>query len=256
MRLSVICLLVWTFATAIGAQAEVIHLKNGRVIWADHVQQDGSHLQYDVGDNSYAIPQSLVASVEAGGVAPQYASTEQAAEKELPTFAPADNIQNEASVVEKVVHDGQIDADALSELERQGSAELAAIGYFLAGKMEFERQNFSKARTYLQSALRYDPNNPTILNYFASLLVRTGNAAEALTYAERSVRIEPNSPDSLAVLGFAQYAADRNRDAIRTWKRALEIRPDANVQKLLEKAERDAQAEADFTQRESSHFTL
>src|SRR5262249_36238547 len=48
----------------------------------------------------------------------------------------------------------------------------------------------------------------------------------------------------------------RNQDAIRSWKKSLQLRPDASVQKLLEKAEKEAIAEADFTQRESSHFTL
>ena len=66
----------------------------------------------------------------------------------------------------------------------------------------------------------------------------------------------PESPDSLAVLGYAQFGADRTRDAVRSWKRSLAIRPDGALQKYLEKAEREASAEADFSERESSHFTL
>ena len=45
-------------------------------------------------------------------------------------------------------------------------------------------------------------------------------------------------------------------DAIRSWKRSLALRPDAQVQKYLEKAEQDAKRESDFTQKESNHFTL
>ena len=70
------------------------------------------------------------------------------------------------------------------------------------------------------------------------------------------MRVAPDSADTLAILGYAQYASDRNKDAIRSWKRSLQIRPDAQVQKYLEKAERDASAESEFTQNESSHFTL
>ncbi len=77
-----------------------------------------------------------------------------------------------------------------------------------------------------------------------------------MPYAERAARIAPDSPDTLAVLGYAQFAADRTREAIRAWKRSLELRPDAVVHKYLEKAEREASAEADYSQRESSHFTL
>ena len=149
-----------------------------------------------------------------------------------------------------------MDADALAAIEQQGNAPVTAAAYFIAGKHEMEQTNFSKARTYFETALRFDSQNPTILNYYVALLLRTGNAVEALPYAERAVRIAPDSPDTLAILGYAQYASDRNKDAIRSWKRSLQLRPDAQVQKYLEKAERDASAESDFTQNESSHFTL
>ena len=74
--------------------------------------------------------------------------------------------------------------------------------------------------------------------------------------AERAVRAAPDSPDTLAILGYAQYASDRNRDAIRSWQRSLALRPDAQVRKYLAKAEQDAKVESEFTQKESSHFTL
>ncbi len=240
------------------APAEVIHLKNGHAIWADHVRENGAHLEYDIGDNSYAIPKSLVERVETGGAPPASASDGEGnkGRRDVPEFAPADNLQNESAISNKILRDGRVDSDALAALARQGDAGLAAAGYFLAGKHEFDHGNFAKARNYFETALRFESDNPTILNYYAALLVRTGNAAQALHYAERSVRVAPDSPDSLTVLGYAQFAADRNRDAIRSWKRALEFRPDALVQKYLAKAEREAAAEASFSQRESSHFTL
>ena len=60
-------------AAVAGASAEVIHLKNGRAIWADHVRDTGTHIEYDLGDNTYAIPKSLVDRIDAGGAAPGYA---------------------------------------------------------------------------------------------------------------------------------------------------------------------------------------
>jgi hypothetical protein len=133
---------------------------------------------------------------------------------------------------------------------------MSAAANFIAGKHEMEQTNFGKARSYFETALRFEGQNATILNYYVALLLRTGNAIDALPFAERAVRIAPDSPDTLAVLGYAQYASDRTRDAIRSWKRSLQLRPDAQVQKYLEKAERDASAESDYTQNESSHFTL
>ena len=235
--------------------AEVIHLKNGRTIWADHVREVGSRVEYDQGDNSYAIPKSSVERVESGGLPPEYASSG-GSKHDVPVFIPPDNLRNEAEVAGKVIKDGAVDVDALNAIEQQGDPKASAAGYFLAGKFEFDRGAFAKARSYFDTALRYDGQNPTILNFYAALLVRTGNAAEALPYAQRAVDAAPESADTLAVLGYAQYASDRAKDAIRTWKHSLQIRPDANIQAMMEKAERDAQAEADFSEKESSHFTL
>ena len=63
------------FLGAVCASAEVIHLKNGRTIYADQVHENGSHLEYEVGEDSYAIPKSAVDRVEAGGIRPERAST-------------------------------------------------------------------------------------------------------------------------------------------------------------------------------------
>ena len=58
------------FATAANVRsfADVIHLKNGRKIWADHVRENGNRVEYDVGDDSYKISKSSVDSIEAGGL--------------------------------------------------------------------------------------------------------------------------------------------------------------------------------------------
>jgi len=261
VRASVIYTFLSTFvlaAAVVCASAEVIHLKNGRTIWADHVRDTGTHIEYDLGDNAYAIPKSLVDRIDAGGAPPAYASSQASAKEahDLPEFAPADNLKNDPALIGKIIQGGRVDPDALSALEQAGNGPATAAGYFIAGKNEFDRGDFSKARTYFEAALRFDSQNPTILNYYAALLVRTGNAAQALPYAERAVRTAPASPDALTVLGYVQFAADRTAEAIRTWKHSLELRPDATVQKYLEKAQRDATAEADYTQHESSHFTL
>ena len=261
MRKPVIC---WFFlasllaSVAVCASAEVIRLKNGRTIWADHVRDTGTHIEYDLGDNTYAIPKSLVDQIDAGGVPPAYSSSGNGAQqaRDLPEFAPADNSKYDPALMAKIIQSGRVDPDALYSLEQAGNNSATAAGYFIAGKHELDHGNFSKARGYLEAGLRFDSENPTILNYYAALLARTGNAAEALPYAERAVRAAPDSPDALTVLGYVQFADDHTADAIRTWKHSLALRPDSTVQKYLAKAQRDATAEADYTQHESNHFVL
>ncbi len=246
-------LVLWA---VISATADVIHLKNGRTIWADQVREDKNkdRVEYDVGEDTYAIPKSSIERIDAGGVAPVHAGAGAAA---VPDFAPAaPTFDHEGDIAQKIIRNGKVDTDALGELERAGNPELAATGYFLAGKCESDHGNFPQAKSYYDSALRFQPNNATLLVYYAATLMRTGQAAQALPYAERAVRISPDSPDTLAMLGFVQFASDHTAEAIRWWKKSLDVRPDATVTQYLEKAQRESQAESNFSQRESSHFNL
>jgi tetratricopeptide (TPR) repeat protein len=241
---------------ALPAPADVIRLKNGRTIWADQVRQNKNNdrVEYDVGEDTYAIPKSSVDRIDAGGMAPQRAGS---GSHDVPDFTPAaPTFTHEADVTDKVIHDGKVDTDALSALEREGKSELAATGYFLAGKHEADSGNFPKAKGYFETALRFQPENSTLLIYYAACLLRTGHAPEAVTYADRAVHTSPDSPDALAMLGFAQFASDHTADAIRAWKKSLKLRPDAAISQYLAKAERETNAESDFLQHESSHFNL
>ena len=254
MRLRVTILFIAVMAVA-NSWADTIHLKNGRTITADHVRENGNHYEYDVGDDSYAIPKSLVDRVDTGGM-PAHSASGSMKMADLPTFTAADSLANEGDLFAKIVHEGKVDPDVLSSLEAKGNAEVSATASFIAGKFEFEHGNIAQARGYFDSALRFQPDNSTILIYYAALLVRTGSAAQALTYAQRAVRSAPQSADAYTMLGYTQFASDRTKDAIASWKRSLELRPDAAVQQLLAKAQREENAESEFTQNESSHFVL
>jgi len=253
MRLRVI-FLGFCLALALPAMADTIHLKNGRTILADHVRENGNRYEYEVGDDSYAIPKSAVDRVEAGGIPARAAAD--AKLPDLPTFTPPDNLANEGDLVGKLIKEGKIDGDALASLEAKGNPELTATADFIAGKFEFEHGNVAESRRYFENGLRSQPDNSTILIYYAALLLRTGNAAQALPYAQRAIRSAPDSPDAYAMLGYAQFANDRTKDAIASWKRSLELRPDPAVERLLAKAQREQSAESDFTQNETSHFVL
>ena len=182
MRAPVIFLLFSGLAlAAVSASAEVIHLKNGRTIWADHVRENGSHLEYDLGDNTFAIPTSLVERIDSGAAPPSSQSSVSNLQdlRDLPALGAPDVSTHDSALTDKIIHDGRVDEDQLSALEQSGNIQAIASGYLMAGKLEFEHGNFPKARTYLDTALRFDDQNPTLLNYYAALLVRTGNANEA-----------------------------------------------------------------------------
>jgi tetratricopeptide (TPR) repeat protein len=251
--------LILVLLPAIPAQADVIHLKNGRTIWADQVREDKNkdRIEYDVGEDTYGIPKSSVDHIDAGGIAPVRAGGSGRGSNDVPDITPeAPSFDHEADVAGKVIRDGKVDIDALSGIAQAGNSELSATAYFLAGKHESDHGNFPGAKRYYETALGYQPDNSTLLIYYAATLMRTGHASEALAYAQHAVSVAPGSADAIAMLGFVEYASDHTADAIRSWKKALAIRPDAIVSQYLARAERESNAESDFSQKESSHFNL
>lgn len=250
MRVFVI-LAIWAAAAVLRAPAQVIHLKNGDVIYADQVKQNATSVEYQVGDNSYAIPLSRVESIQASSpeaVSPNTLS--------IPAFTPEVQLGGEQDMLGRVVHNGAVDRTALAAIEARHHPDESAIAYYLAGKSEFDTGKFADSRHDFEAALRFQPDNPAILTYYAALLVRTGNALDAISYAERATRIVPDSPDALAVLGYAQFSASRSRDAIESWKKSLALRPDTTIKQMLARAERQSSAEASYSERESGHFVL
>lgn len=231
--------------------ADVVRLKNGDIIYADQVKENANSIQYEVGDNTYSIPKSKVQSVEAGA---HPADTSPAVQ--MPVLTPEMQTGDYGELLNQIVHGHEVDRSVLATIESQGKSNECAIAYYIAAKTEFEAGKFPDSRRDLESALRYNPQSPAVLNYYAAVLVRTGNALDAISYAERATEIAPDSADAWAVLGYAQFSASRNSDAIQSWKKSLALRFDPSVQKMIERAERETSTEGSYSERETGHFVL
>jgi hypothetical protein len=239
-------------AGVLSASAEVIRLKSGDLIYADSVKEGAEKVEYAIGDNTYAIPKSRVQSIESGSL-PQVPAQNQ---PEISAYAPDTQLLGEQHVLERIVREGKVDRVALEEIASEHNAAQTATAFYIAGKLDYQAGKYIESRRDFERSLGNDPENPTILNYYAALLVRTGSAREAIPYAERAVRLAPDSADALAVLGYAQFAADRPKDAIQSWKRSLGLRPDTSIQQVIARAEREASAESAYSERETGHFVL
>src|SRR4029077_2009998 len=132
MRLRVTTLSAMMLALVSAASwADTIHLKNGQTILADHVRENGNRYEYEIGDDSYAIPKSSVDRVETGGMPINLAaSVGNKTAGDLPAFTPVDSLANEGDLPKTIVKDGKVDPEALSKLEGKGNAELSATAGF------------------------------------------------------------------------------------------------------------------------------
>lgn len=239
--------------------ADIIHLKNGGAIYAEQTKQTGDRIEYQKGDDTYTIPKSVVESVEKGpsiqSAAPQVSASAIASQSQT-TFTPTTNAVGEEQLLNQIVSGGRVNRSALNEIELRGDRPQTAIALYIAGKQEYQAEDYISARRDFEAALRNDSQNPTILNFYAALLIRIGNPQQAIFYAQRAVEQAPDSADAFAVLGYAQFAADHVREATQSWKKSLALRPDAFIKEMLSRAERESSAEGDFSERETGHFVL
>ncbi len=240
-------------AGAVSAPAEVIHLKNGGVIYVDSVKEGVNKVEYAIGDDTYAIPKSRVQSIDTGS-RPQV--NEPPSQAEIAAYTADTHPAGEGPLLEKIVREGNVDRVALASIASQHDAKQTAAAFYLAGKLDYLAGKYSEARSDFETALANDPEDPNVLNFYAALLIRTGNGREAIPYAERAVSVAHDSPDALAVLGYAQFAGDRPKDAIISWKRSLALRPDASIQQVIARAERELSTESSYSERETGHFVL
>lgn len=77
----------------------------------------------------------------------------------------------------------------------------------------------------------------------ALALIEANQPAEALSMLERDLKRYPQDPYLLAVAGYAYYKTDDVARAIIHWKESIDIEPNATVEQLLRRAEREKAAD-------------
>jgi tetratricopeptide (TPR) repeat protein len=249
----------WLIGLGLSAPADAtvldtIVLKSGARIVADSVTERNGRVEYTIGDNTLTIPKSIVVRIEAGGVPTPRASSEQTKEAEPPAVREEMAVSEE--LIARVIHNNQVDTAALKAIEQEGIAAQTAGAFAIAAGFEENHADYAGAANHLQDALRFLPNHPVLLENCAQILLRLGRSQEGLALAEQATRANPNSAVAFSIYGYALYKNDRNREAIAALKKSLQLAPEPQVKKLLDRVERESKTEADFRQQESSHFTL
>jgi tetratricopeptide (TPR) repeat protein len=235
------------------AGADTIVLKNGDRIQADFAQERNGRVEYTIGDNTLTIPKSIVSRIEKGPVIPASPAPSSAPPEAPPSH---EEMAGSDDLLGRIIRNGAVDLVALKAIENVGDPMQSAAANSVAANFEEKRRNYAAAARYLQSALTFLPDHGILLENYAAVLLQLGRIDEALSRAQQATRVSPQSADAFALLGFAYYKADHNREAIAALKKSLQLRSNTQVQQLLDRVERESRTEADFRQQESSHFTL
>ena len=245
--------------------ADTIFLKNGRTIDASNVIQEKGRVSFDTATGHLSLPSSIVDHIvrEAAPLNPS-AGTPHDRAANLPIAPPSalnTPVADESS--RAAIRDGSIDLDLLAKLESEANANsnrstIARVvaAESAAAQFEITVGDFEKAAAHYQVGLRFDPDNVGLLLETAYLHLRRSEYSAALDLLDRARRIEPESVEAAKLSGWAYYGLNRVDDAVSEWKRAIALKPDAEIEHALEKAERDAREEASYREGATSHFQL
>jgi len=246
------------------AAADTIVLKNGRRITALSAVQEGDKVRYMTAAGELSLPISIVDHIEKG--ATLMSSGSQAADAANLAIAPPtaqSTTTSEGDAIERgAVHDGAVDRSFITHMETEasgGSREAAlnaALAHHAAASFEILHGDMEHALTDEQTALNYAPDEPVFLMNVAYVRLRRSEFKQSLDYLERARRVAPDSTDVAKLEGWAYYGMNKLDEAVAEWKKALALRPDAEVKAALEKAERDKKEEDTYKENESSHFKL
>src|SRR5580704_19116988 len=252
------------FFAAVVARADTIVLKNGRRIVANNVREEGDKVTYETSAGELSLPKSIVDHIEKGGAVPMADSPgADAANLNIapPSAQPIGSGDRDA-IERGAVHDGAIDRPYIARLEgeaRGGTKQAnfnAAIGHHAASSFEISHGDMEHALIDERTALIYAPEEPALLMDVAYVHLRRSEYKQSLEYLERARRVAPDNSDVAKLAGWAYYGMNKLDQAVAEWKKALALRPDAEVQAALNKAQRDMQEEETYRENESSHFVL
>jgi hypothetical protein len=251
---------VLALAVAVAA-GDTIVLKSGRRISATNVIEDGDRVYYDTPAGRLSLRRDLVEKIERG--ASTSAWTSNSAREDVSVGPPKlDPAEGYDDIVAATVRNGAIDRAYLAKLEQEAASGTAlagrrvAVAHHAAAQFELHRGNTDLAIGHYRRALTFAPEHPGILLNVSYLHLYRSEYTPALEYLERARRVEPQNADVAKLMGWAYYGLNRIEQAVEEWKRALKLRPDAEVEQALAKAMRDEEAESNFREGETRHFNL
>src|SRR5580700_775597 len=242
------------------ASADTIVLKNGRRILASNVTEDSDRVSYDTPAGQMSIPKSIVARIDRDGFGYSSAASASSAP---PVSAPQlDPVRGYDDVARLAVHDNAIDFTYLAQLEvnvRSGGAtaiDKVAAGHYAAAQFLVSKGDMNSAIDHYREALSFAPDNLGLLLNLAVLYLRQSQFTTAMDPLEHARHVSPDSADVAKLMGWAYYGANKMEQAVAEWRRAEKLRPDAEVERALEKAERDKAEEESYREGETAHFVL
>ncbi|MGH9862785.1 MAG: tetratricopeptide repeat protein [Candidatus Acidiferrales bacterium] len=240
--------------------ADVIVLKSGRRIQAYKVEERGDRVYYETEDGETTIPKRLVERIERGDfVGAPAASGSSAPAVELPEVKLPEGDDPD---VQRVVEGGKVDRQLLERFDREAEGgsdtarHRAIAARILVARLQAKQNDLPGATDTLNRALTFSPRDPALLLQLAALAYLQQQYAAALDTLRPVLDDPAYAFDAYALQGRIYYQREEMDRALAAWKHALTLQASPELEALIERVEREAQAVERFQDRSSGRFIL
>lgn len=271
-------ILLLTFALTIieislpsSSAADVIFLKNGKIIPTTRTWQDTKKIYYEKDGNVYSFSKDLVERIDANS---DFALEQpgQASPKSPIRSIPVEVLEKtieigpslKTSSHSGVVQDGVLNLKLLEALQAQARKNVSdreIQAQFRNALVEvinwhWGRNEWNAAEERLDQYLQFEPESFEAGLLKASIYVKKGAYKQSETILLQLGVKNPDSAELNYLLGMTYYLQDKNEAAYRYLKMSLAsgFRPD--VDQLLKKIENENRTENEYKQSNSLHFVV
>lgn len=244
---------------------DIISLSNGTVLVVDKAWEEGDHIKYQTSQGIKTIPKSTVQHIQhqepiaPPGPTPRKYGIALETNREPTSGANRGHVTMPFNVPSKDVSDAIV--LRLKENVRADPSDLRSKNELIEAlnsyaSLQLLKGDAQAARSSLQQALAYDKKNLMTLLNLAILLYQTAEYRGAEELLLGVIQNDSRNRYGHYLLGEVYYAQDKLREAIATWKTALQLGEDPAISNRLKKAEEEAGAHDELGALQSPHFIL
>ena len=261
-----LAVLASVFAGTLPGCADVIVLKSGRRIYASSVVERDGKVFYETDAGTIGLPARLVERIERDGSsgAPVRGRARGSGRRPALSGSVAQEIQSLSNAdIQRVVRDGNINHALIARLEgearrtRSPEAQQRAAAASVQVALHYRKQREGRhEKQSLQRALSFASNHPVLLLRLAMVEMELQEFDLALARLQPVLGDQRWAADGYTLQGTIYYQQEKMDRAKESWKRALALRPDPQLERQLAALEREAEASSGFGTRTSGRFIL
>jgi tetratricopeptide (TPR) repeat protein len=251
--------------TSASSFCDIISFSNGTVLVVDKAWEEGDQIKYESSQGIKTIPKGTVQRIQRqrpiaspGSTPKRYGiASESAGEPTsviknsratMPLNVPSKDVSD--AIILRLKENVKADPDDL----RSKNELIEALNSYAS--LQLLRGDAQAAKNSLQQALGYDKKNLMTLLNMAVLLYQTAEYRNAEDLLLGVTQHDSRNRYAHYLLGEVYYAQDKLREAMATWKTALQLRDDPAISNRLKKAEEEAGAHDELGVLQSAHFIL